>query len=190
VDEGAGITKYMEQYISITAINDFLYSPRSLYLHSVYQSFTPQTYHERPQTVGSYHHEKIEKGEYSSATRYIQGVDVYSEEFRLMGKIDIYDSKRHRLIERKTKIKTIHQGHIYQIYAQYFCMQELGYPVEELMIHSLKDNRRYPIDLPTDKEIQEFRNVLEQIWNYDIEEDTSEISKHKCEESIYRDLNY
>ena len=96
----------MEEYIQISKINDFLYSPKSLYLHSVYESFDQDIYHEEPQKVGKLNHENIDQGKYSTAKKFLQGIPVYSEKYNIGGKIDIYDCEKKALIERKTKVKT------------------------------------------------------------------------------------
>ncbi len=181
----------MEQRIPISTINDFLYSPRSLYLHSIYQSFNTALYHSTYQTKGTLNHKAIDEGEYSSHKRYIQGLAVASEEFGLVGKIDIYDRETKTLIERKTKMKNIYQGHRYQLYAQMFCLQEMGYQVEFLKIHSLEDNKRYDIALPTHKDKQEFRDLVRKMMMYNpLKEDDSVDQKKRCEVSIYKELSY
>jgi len=174
----------MEQYIQISKINDFLYCPLSLYLHSVYETFNEKTYHQTPQIVGRINHEPIESGTYSTAKKFLQGIPVYSEQYTIAGKIDIFDQATGTLIERKTKIKQLYQGHIYQMYAQYFCMKEMGYNIKKLVIHSLQDNKRYNIPLPEQEDIEDFEETLNQINNFRIEN----YAKHrclKCKNSIY-----
>ena len=50
----------------------------------------------------------------------------------------------------------------YQLYAQYFCLTEMGYEVEKLKLYSLDDNKVYEIPLPNEKEIQIFEAFLEE----------------------------
>ena len=139
---------------------------------------------------GNLNHEKIEKGEYSSRKRYIQALEVYSEIFGVMGKIDIYDTETCTLIERKTRMKKIFPGHKYQLYAQMFGMMESGFEVKALKIHSLEDNIRYDIAIPTVAEVEEFSRTLDEMRNYDWSALESEISKVKTEQSIYKDLSF
>jgi CRISPR-associated protein Cas4 len=73
---------------------------------------------------------------------------IYSHKHKIAGKIDIYNSETKTLIERKKKIKKVYDGHRYQLYAQYFCMLEMGYNVQNLQIYSLTDNMSYPIPMP------------------------------------------
>ena len=49
----------------------------------------------------------------------LQGISVYCEKYNLVGKIDVFDEKTGILTECKKKIKTVYDGYIYQIYAQY-----------------------------------------------------------------------
>lgn len=178
----------MESYIQISKINDFLYSPKSLYLHGVYESFNENIYHESPQKVGRINHECIDEGKYSTSKQYLQGIPVYSEKYNIGGKIDIYDKKSKALIERKTKIKNIYQGYKFQLYAQMFCLEEIGYSIEKMCIHSLSDNKRYFIDTPDKYELQKFEKVLNDIRNYDITK--KDIYDFKNLFSIYRHLDY
>ena len=105
----------MEQYIQISKLNDFLYSPASVYLHSVYEDFSGKFYKAKPQIEGTLNHEKIDSGNYSTKRKVLSGMTIYSEEFNLVGKIDIFDIEKGELIERKTKIKKVHQGYEVQL---------------------------------------------------------------------------
>ena len=180
----------MEEYIQISKINDFLYSPKSLYLHSVYESFDQNIYHETPQKVGQLNHKVIEEKRYSTAKRYIQGIPVYSERFNIGGKIDIYDSQTKTLIERKTRVKRVYDGHKFQLYAQMFCLEEMGYEIERLCIHSLQDNLRYDVALPDSFEIARFKQTLADIRKYNAINSDCTGSDYRCNVSIYRHLSY
>jgi CRISPR-associated exonuclease Cas4 len=177
----------MESYIPISKINDFAFCPVCAYLHFVYQPFNQQTYHQTPQVAGKIKHEAIDKKAYSSAKRYIAGLDVYSAQYGLAGKIDIYDSKEKKLIERKNKIKVIYDGYRYQMYAQYYCLQEMGFEVQHLAFHSMSDNKTYTLAVPSKQDKQEFEQVLAQLRAFDI----NKIKNHtcdKCANSIYASL--
>ena len=52
------------------------------------------------------------------------------------------------LIERKKKITTIYDGYVFQLYAQYYCLIEMGYLVEKIQFYSFDSNKTYPIKLP------------------------------------------
>lgn len=179
----------MEPYIQISKINDFVYCPASLYLHGMYEGFSDKTFHEKPQIVGKINHEAIDKQTYSTAKRFLVGIEVYNQEYNIMGKIDIYDKEMETLIERKTKIKQIFDGYRYQLYAQYFCLTEMGYPIKKLLLRSLQDNKNYEIPMPAEKEKEEFGNVLRAIWAFD----PKSLLSHrcpKCEMSIYGALSW
>lgn len=166
----------MESYVQISKINDFLYCPLSLYLHTVYENFDQRGYHEEAQTAGKIAHENIEQGTYSSAKRFLQGIEVYSEKYDIAGKIDIYDSKEKALIERKNKIQWIYDGYKFQLYAQYFCMREMGYEIEKLYLHSLSDNKRYSVEIPDTSETAAFEKILNDINNFG----PKDIKNHQC----------
>jgi len=181
----------MEQYIQISTINDFLYSPQSLYLHSIYKSFHTDIYHSTYQTNGNGHHKTLDEKTYSGSQRYIQSIPVYSEGYRMIGKIDLYDIKTQTLIERKAKIKNIYLGHKYQLYAQMFCLQEMGYIVKKLKIHSIEDNKRYTIELPSSEDIIAFRELIRDIFLYNpLDAHITADNRAKTEVSIYKELIY
>ena len=115
-------------------------------------------------------------------------MEIWSDKYRLCGKIDVYDSEEKALIERKTKIKTIYDGYRYQLYAQYFCLVEMGYEVEKLLFHSLQDNKRYILDLPKKREINEFEGVLAQVRGFSLEDEDFEQNSEKCRNCIYSEL--
>ena len=179
----------MDDYIRISNINDFLYCPVSIYLHSLYEGFDKRAYQAAPQVSGTIRHESLDKGTYSTARRYLTGLEVYSEEYGLAGKIDLYDIRDKTLVERKTLIREVTRGFIYQLYAQYLCLKEMGYEVDKMFLHSLEDNRRYAVPLPGPKDLDEFRTLLEEMRNFT----PADIRHHSCERcsrSIYGPLNW
>lgn len=42
----------MDDYISISMLNDFVFCPYSIYLHNVYMDTDEGLYHAKPQTIG------------------------------------------------------------------------------------------------------------------------------------------
>lgn len=178
----------MYQLIQISKINDFVFCPHSLYLHSIYDSFSQKVYHRRSQTRGKAAHKNIDYGKYSTSKHILQGLAVYSQKYKLIGKIDLYDKKEKSLIERKYKIKQIYDGYRYQLYAEMFCMEEMGYEIKKLLMHSLADNKRYTVPLPTKEQIREFETVLDEIWQFDAGQEVEDIPKSKCENCIYSQL--
>ena len=178
----------MDDCIQISKINDFFYSPRSLYLHSVYESFDREVYHGEVQKKGLLNHSAIEEGRYSSRKNIFQGMTVFCEKYNLVGKIDLYDTKTRKLTERKTKIKKIYDGHRYQLYAQMFALEEMGHKVNTMEIHSLEDNRKFEICKPNKDELRKFENLLKQIRLHNPENDDAR--SFYCDLSIYKYLSY
>jgi len=174
--------------IAISKINDFIFCPKSLYFHSIYESFDTSVYHSVAQTNGKEKHENIDKNMYSSAKRYLQGREVYSEKYGLIGKIDIYDVETKTLIERKAKVKKIYDGYKYQLFAQKLCLEEEGFLVQTLKVHSLEDNKNYVIE-DTEEDWKKFFEVLDAIQNYNIQEHLNSFQPEaKCVNCIYREL--
>lgn len=178
----------MESLIQISKINDFLFCPRSLYFHSVYESFSDTTYHGSPQVRGRLNHTTIDDGTYASEKRYLQGEEVYSERYGLVGKIDLYDKENRTLIERKSKVLSVYPGLRFQLYAQYFALEETGFPVERLLIRSMNDNRRYEVPLPEGEELRTFEETVERMKSFDIAHAPLEENTAKCRGCIYRTL--
>lgn len=179
----------MESYIRISNINDFLYCPLSIYLHSLYEGFDKKTYQQTPQLRGTINHESIDQGTYSTALRFVTGLEVYSERHGIAGKIDLYDRQQKALVERKTRIKKVHMGYVYQLYAQYLCMTEMGYRVERLFLHSLEDNKRYPVELPTYQDLIQFFTTLSRMRHFRLDKYKNH-SCPRCSSSIYSPLSW
>jgi len=177
----------MDDYIQISKLNDFIFCPFSLYFHSVYENFNSTVCHRSCQTRGKIVHQCFDNANYSTAKKYLQGLEVYSEEYRLCGKIDLFDKESGLLVERKNKVSKIYDGYLYQLYAQYFCLLEMGYVVKVLALYSLTDNKKYQIELPDDEAVKKFKNLIFAIRNFDLN-NFKDPSKAKCENCIYRQL--
>lgn len=178
----------MEQYVQISKINDFIFCPRSVYLHGVYESFHEDTYHDTPQREGKLNHKPIDSGKYSTAKRYLQAEPVFSKRYNVAGKIDIYDKETKTLIERKTKIAKVYDGYRFQLYGQYFGLKEEGYEIDRMFLHSLKDNKRYEVAIPAGEELDKFTRTMRWINGYDILHDDTPANVNKCAHCIYRNL--
>jgi len=158
-------------------------------MHSIYNSFDTAIYHDTPQTVGRIYHENIEKKKYTTSKHILQGLSVYNVRLGIKGKIDIYNTKNKHLIERKYRVKNIYKGFRYQLYAQMCCLEESGFPVKKLFIHSLSDNKRYEIEIPIKEEKKEFENTIAQMRLFD----ASSLNNHsclRCSNNIYGLLNW
>ncbi len=178
----------MDALIRISNINDFIFCPHSIYLHGIYESFEKQVYQDEPQTKGTHAHANIDDQRYSSAKRYLQAIPVYSEKLGIVGKIDVFDTRTGALIERKRQVKQIFDGYKYQLYAQYYALTEMGYIVKMLYIHSLIDNKRYPIPLPAGIEKKQFLKTVEAIKQYSVGAQQVDVVPTKCQMCIYRQL--
>ncbi len=179
----------MEPYILISFLNDFIFCPRSIYFHQLYGNRHQLTYHEKAQVEGKESHKSIDNQDYSTKKNILQGMSVYSEKYNLCGKIDIYDGQEGVLIERKKMIKTVYDGYVFQLYAQYHCLIEMGYRVKKLFLYSMDTNKRYPVISPDkDRPMQDrFEKIIEDIKSYNLKQDFLANPK-KCAKCIYAHL--
>ena len=177
----------MEDYISISTLNDFIFCPYSIYLHNVYMDTDEGLYHATPQTRGKIVHNPIDNKKSSNRSCDLQSLPVISEEYGLVGKIDIYKGNNHQLIERKYQLKHIYKGQIYQIWAQYLCMIEMGYQVESIAFYEISTNKMIPVDLPNQAQKSEFRSFLN-AYRYYNPSLPMQINKNKCIHCIYCSL--
>lgn len=179
----------METYTPISYLNDFIFCPNSIYCHQLFGKLNTSLYHSPYQTEGLAAHSSIEEKRYSSKKSILQGIDVYSDQFNLCGKIDLFDVDKKTLIERKKMIKTIYDGYIFQLYAQYYSLVEMGYAVEKIQLYSLDTNKTYPVKLP-DEDLEmkgKFAQLISDIQNF-IPANFKQTNKQKCEQCIYASL--
>lgn len=179
----------MESYIPISFLNDFIFCPRSIYFHQIYQGFESHVYHTDVQVKGKMAHLTIDRKKYSTKKDVLQGLPVFSSEYSLCGRIDIFDRKSGILTERKKRVKKIYDGFVFQVYAQYYCLTEMGYQVSKLFIYSMDENKNHPIPLPKDNPQMErnFKNLMEKIHSFHLEDKFSP-NLSKCANCIYRNL--
>jgi len=180
----------METYIPISFLNDFIFCPRSIYFHQLYGSFDTQLYQQKPQIAGRAAHTSIEGKTYSTRKNILQGVEIYCEQYGICGKVDIFDAESGKLIERKRQIKTIYDGYVFQVYAQYHALCEMGYEVRSIVLHDISHNKTYPIPLPRENpEMQrKFENLIEQINSFDMNAPDFAPIDAKCCNCIYSNL--
>lgn len=176
----------MDDCIIISNLNDFIFCPASIYFHKLYGGQDTITYQNSYQINGTSSHETVDKGTYSARKNIITALEVYSEKYNLVGKIDIYDADLKILTERKRQIKTIYDGYIYQIYAQYFALCEMGYEVKKLRFYSMIDNKAYPVKLPSDnlEMLHKFEKTINDIKYFDMDNFCQE-NIEKCRKCIY-----
>lgn len=178
----------MESYLMITQINDFIFCPRSIYFHDVYRgNVHAEFYNQTPQKVGLAAHAAIDNKTYSSRAEVLMGTMVYCEKYKLLGRIDLFNISTGVLTERKYSVTAIYDGFRYQLYAQYLALKEMGYSVREIRLYSKKDNKIYPLELPSEEEITEFEHVLAKMRNFKMT-DKFTLNTNKCAHCIYRAL--
>ncbi len=179
----------MENLLTITQLNDFIFCPRSLYYNGIFKNNTDtEFYHQKPQQIGLVAHEAIDNARYSTRKDVLMGIMVYCEKYHLIGRIDTFEILTGILTERKYSISTIYDGFKFQLYAQYFALTEMGYIVNKMRLYSKKDNMIYPIDLPREKDIYYFEEVLKQMRQWNPELPFKEPNTNKCKKCIYNTL--
>jgi CRISPR-associated exonuclease Cas4 len=178
----------MEENIIISNLNDYIFCPRSIYYHNIYSGFNEQIYHTTYQTKGKNAHKNIDQKKYSSKKNILESIDVYSEELGLIGKIDLFDLDEGILTERKRKIKIIYEGYYLQLYAQYFCLIEMGYKVRKIRFYSIRDNKIYDVVIPTNIEKIKLKKIIFEMKQFNIEDKSFIQNLKKCNMCIYNEL--
>lgn len=176
--------KLMEDYIPISALNDFIFCPYSIYLHNVYMESDEGIYHAYPQVKGKGAHETIDTKSYSTRKNDMMSLPVCSERLRLIGRIDLYKQDRKILIERKFQLKRIYRGQLYQLWAQYVCMQEMEYKIDRLAFYETSTNKMIPIELPQKQEMLELETFIKNFREFH-PDNPFLINPNKCTHCIY-----
>lgn len=176
----------MEETIIISYLNDFIYCPISIYFHKLYGKLDGMLYQGEKQIVGKEAHKTIDSKTYSSKKNILQGIEVFSSQYNIIGKIDIYDIEKKLLIERKNKVSKVYDGYVFQVYAEYFGLLEQGYEVTKIVIHSMQDNKNHEVKLPKDdiEMFEKFKKVIKDMQNFDFE-NFKQTNRKKCENCIY-----
>lgn len=179
----------MELYLKISYLNDFVFCPLSIYYHQLYGSLSERLYYGAAQLEGKSVHEAIDEKRYSTHKNILQGMDIFSNEYNLCGKIDVFDKDKGLLTERKKHIVTIYDGYIFQLYAQCVCLREMGYSVQSLRFYSSDDNKVYPVPLPEDdpEMFQKFKCINDEMQTFNMEDFTPQ-NEAKCQRCIYNDF--
>jgi len=166
-----------------------MFCPASIYFHGLYGSLEKILYQDNAQIQGTEAHKAIDENRYSSRSDVLQAIDVYCDKYNIVGKIDTYDMQTKTLTERKNKIKQIHDGYIFQLYAQYFCLTEMGFKVEKIRLYSISDNRMHPVPLPEENKdmLEKFVQAIQQMRLFDLD-DFKQTNPLKCDKCIYEPL--
>jgi CRISPR-associated protein Cas4 len=91
-------------------------------------------------------------------------------------------------MERKSHISEVYQGYLYQLYAQYFCLIEMGYQVEKLKLYSMDDNKVYEILLPDEQTTKAFESFLDKYQRFNPASFDFVANPEKCMRCIYSEL--
>lgn len=176
----------MEETILISYLNDFIFCPISIYFHKLYGDEEKTLYQREEQINGTNSHKSIDQNTYSTRKDILQGIEVYTEKYNIIGKIDMFDIKSKTLTEKKNYISQIYDGYVFQLYAQFFALKDMGYDIEKIRLYSIKDNKIYNIKLPSeDKEMFiKFENLITEMKNFNMKNFVQENVK-KCENCIY-----
>lgn len=153
----------------------------------MYQNRDELVYQGEKQTEGKAAHDKIDTKSYSDKKSVLQNFEVYTTKYQLFGKIDVFDIDKGLLTERKNKIKTIYDGFVFQLYAQYFALTEMGYDVKSMKLYDFTKNKSYPILLPHENEVMhnKFESTLDEIHSFSLLKKDFIANKFKCEKCIY-----
>ena len=144
-------------------------------------------YKASPQINGTNAHEAIDQKVYSHKKNILLALPIISEELGVFGKIDTYKAAERTLIEKKYQLKQIYQGQIYQLWAQYFCMVEMGYEVEKICFYEISTNKTIPIKIPTNNDKDELIKIIDQFKNFNPESEIKS-NNNKCIHCIYCSL--
>ena len=102
----------MDDYIQLSTLNDFIFCPYSIYLHSVYMESDGDLYKAAPQTKGTLAHQGVDEKKGSTRKSDIMSLPVYCDELGISGKIDVYKQDKRLMVERKNNLKRIFRGQI------------------------------------------------------------------------------
>ncbi|MFZ1248804.1 MAG: type V CRISPR-associated protein Cas4 [Candidatus Saccharimonadales bacterium] len=179
----------MEPFIAISTINDFLFCPRSLYMHQAAGDIAPTSYQAAPQVRGKAMHEAIDTGRYSHRKTVLQGTPIFSEKLQIQGKLDTFDTATGELIERKAHLTQVYEGYMWQLYAEYFCLREMGYDPTSLAFYSTQDNKKHPVRLPTEADKTQLKRIIQDMQTYNAEK---LLAHHcpRCNHNIYAPLGW
>lgn len=178
-----------EAPIIISNLNDFIFCPASIYFHSLETEENDVLSKDVYQLNGSAAHKNSDTARYSTRKNVLQGISVYSAKYDLSGKIDTFDAEYGILTERKNRIKTIYDGYVFQLYAQYFALIECGYEVKEIRLYSMEDNKVYKLPLPehAPEMLSRFEGLIDSIKNFSFDSFVQG-NVQKCMNCIYASL--
>lgn len=86
-------------------------------------------------------------------------------------------------------IHKVYDGFVFQVYAQFVCLSEMGYKVNTLNLYSMDDNKNYPVQLPSDNPDmwEKFCRVIKDIRSFDMNT-FIQSNEEKCKGCIYEPI--
>mgnify|MGYP003292976791 CR=1 FL=1 len=177
-----------DNLIAISLIGNYLYCPYSIYLHNVYMETDDSVYKAEHLYKGSVIHSSIDEKTSSNRKEILLALPIYSESLGLVGKIDMFNVKTGELVERKTKVDKVYPRHIYQLWAQMFCLQEMGYEVKKVSLYDYSSNKKYSVQLPSEQDAIIFYEFLKTMRSYDPSRDSIEVVEQKCRYCIFTNI--
>ena len=144
-------------------------------------------YHATPQVRGRNAHAAVDTKSTTPSSDRLESISVYSHELGVYGKIDVYNKVKHSLVERKYQLKQIYQGQIYQLWAQYFCMVEMGFIISKLAFYEISTRKTTYLNLPGDLEKMELLSFIKQYNDFN-PRTFNKANANKCAHCIYLNL--
>lgn len=172
------------EFILISTLNDFIFCPYSIYLHNVFYEADNDVFYALPQIKGKEAHSSVDTKSNRLGRRVIESLCVESIEYGLRGKIDLFFLDSGELVERKNNLKAIFTGQIYQLWAQFLCMKEMGYDIKSLSFYEISTRKRTTISIPTQSEILRFKEFLNRYRTFDLKTYRPTCA-NKCSHCIY-----
>lgn len=158
-------------------------------MHLAAGDIDPKSYHEKPQTRGNEVHAAVDERRYSNRREILQNISIYSEELQVQGKLDTFNTKTGELTERKADIQQIYEGNLVQLYAEYFCLQEMGYSPKRIAFYSVLNNKKHFVDIPGDQEKQRLKQIINEMQHFT----PRQLLAHhcsNCNKNIYSPLSW
>lgn len=178
----------MDDYIQLSALNDFIFCPYSIYLHSVYMGADEELCKAGPQARGKAAHGGVDQKSGSTNAGDLFSLPVYSDSLGVSGRLDLYRKDSCTLVERKFRLRQVFRGQLYQIWAEYFCLVEMGYEVRRIAFYETSTNKMMPLELPGEAEREELLALINRFKSYDPATDTEPQNPNKCAHCIYSAL--
>ena len=113
----------MDDLLTISKLNDFIFCPASIYFHGLYEGVDFMSFTSKAQMYGLKQHERIDDENYKYA-KALSAINVCSLEYGLVGKIDKYFTEECRLVESKAKIKPYMMGMFSNYTLSIFALQK------------------------------------------------------------------